>query len=145
MATPATKHVCLAAILMSLAGIGSFPVLAEAPEGVILETGKPVVTELIRRILEDPHRGYPSVDSSFDCNSETLYLGTRDLLGKYVDNPVEYQAALRDYILSGKEQCHCTQAIIGKDFDILLDDLGSETSRFRSCDDMHGDPPSRSK
>ena len=125
---------------MLLAGIGSYPVLAETPEGVILQTGKPALTELIKRILEDPHRGYSSVEGSFGCTSEALYLGTKELLGKYADSPEENQEALSDYILSGKEQCHCTEAIIGKDFDILLDNLGPKTAKYRSCIGMYSDP-----
>lgn len=144
MNTTTTKHVNPVSMLVLLAILGSSPVLAqelgEVPEGVILETGKPVFIDLIRRIMEDPHRGYSNVDGSYDCKSETMYIGTKEVLRKYVESPEEYQAVLRDYVISSKEQCHCTQAIIGKDFDILLHDLGPETSRFRSCDPMFSDP-----
>lgn len=156
MYTTPVKHLNPVAIfVLLLAGVGSFPVLAEVPEGVILETGKPAVTDLIRRILEDPHKGYTAkrdtrsgytgVSGSYGCNSEALYTGTKELLWKYVESPGEYQSALSDYVLSGSEQCHCTQAIIGQDFDILLDNLGPETSKFRSCDGMHSDPAPGSK
>jgi hypothetical protein len=140
MVVPLTKHVYLAAILAMLAGIGSSPLLAQAPEGVILETGKPVIPDLIRRILEDPHRGYANVAGSFDCASEAVYLRTREILGQYATGPEENQAALSGYILSGKEQCNCAQAIVGKEFDILLHDLGPETDKFRSCGGMYSVP-----
>ena len=70
-----------------------------------------------------------SVSGSDDCNSEALYHGTKEQLGKYVASPMDNQEALRDYILSGKEQCNCTLPIIGKNFNILLKDLGSDISQ----------------
>jgi hypothetical protein len=133
------KRVYLLAVLMVLTGAGSFPLLAAGPEIVILETGKPVIPDLIRRILEDPHKGYSNVKGSFDCASEELYLRTREILGKYAAAPVENQEALSNYVLSSKEQCNCAQAIIGKNFENLLYDLGPETSKFRTCGSMHSD------
>jgi hypothetical protein len=126
------KRVYLLAILVVLAGAGSFPLLAAGPDVVIPETGKPVIPDLIRRILEDPHKGYSNVKGSFDCASEDLYLRSRDILGKYAEAPVENQEALSNYLLSSKEQC--------KNFEILLYDLGPETSKFRSCGSMHSAP-----
>jgi hypothetical protein len=134
------KRVYLLAILVVLAGAGSFPLLAAGPDVVIPETGKPVIPDLIRRILEDPHKGYSNVKGSFDCASEDLYLRSRDILGKYAEAPVENQEALSNYLLSSKEQCNCAQAIIGKNFETLLYDLGPETSKFRSCGSMHSAP-----
>jgi hypothetical protein len=133
MTTHPVKHVYPVALILCTALIASFPVLAEEPEAGVEQLNAPGMTGLIGRILEDPRRGYSSMDSSYGCNSEALYLATREVLGKYVDSPVENQRALSEYILSGKEQCICTEAIIGVDFDILLDNLGPETSRFRSC------------
>jgi hypothetical protein len=124
-----TKRVYLLTILMLLTGIGSFPVLAEEPAAVVKEESNPVMNELIGRILKDPSRDYSSVSGPDDCNSEPLYHGTKEQLGKYVASPMENQEALRDYILSGKEQCNCTLAIIGKNFNILLKDLGSDISQ----------------
>ena len=129
MITPATKHVYPGAILVFLAGISSFPVLAVEPTFVAEETSNPVTNGLIRRILEDPRRDYSSASGPDDCNNEALYIRTKELLGKYVANPMENREVLSDYILSSKEQCNCTGAIIGKDFDILLKDLGSDISQ----------------
>lgn len=138
MTVPPIKRVYLLALLVVLTGAGSFSLLAAGPEVVILETGKPVIPDLIRRILEDPHRSYSSVQGSFDCASEELYLRSREILGKYAAAPLENKAALSNYLLSSKEQCNCAQAIVGKNFENLLFDLGPETSEFRSCGGMHG-------
>lgn len=137
MSVPPIKRVYLLAILVVLTGTASFPLLAADPEVVILETGKPVIPDLIRRVLEDPHKGYSNVKGSFDCASEELYFRTREILGRYAAAPVENQEALSNYVLSSKEQCSCAQAIIGKNFETLLFDLGPETSKFRSCGSMH--------
>ena len=113
-----------------LAGIGAFPARAAEPEAVIETTNEPGMTGLIGRILEDPHKSYANVRGPDDCNSEALYLGTKDILRKYVADPVENHDGLRDYLLSGKEQCSCTRAIIGKNIDILLEDLELDISQL---------------
>lgn len=131
-----TLNAVLVAAFIALTGTGSPPVLSAEPDPGVEQPPEPAVTDLIRRILDDPDRDYSTVDSAYDCNTEALYLATRDVLGKYVSSPNEQQAYLSEYILSGKEQCHCTQAIVGKHFDTLLGILGPETSGYRSCDGM---------
>jgi hypothetical protein len=131
MKTPPAKHGSVVAILVLLAGIGSFPVVAEEPEIVIEQAGQtPGMIGIISRILDDPQRDYASVWGPDDCNSETLFLATKEQLRGYVVNPVENQEALRAYILSGKEPCNCTRALIGKDFDILIEDLETDFSHL---------------
>ena len=121
---------CLTAVLMCLTGVASFTALAEeaAVEPVI--ASKPGVSELIGRILADPHRGYQRVRGPDDCNSEEVYLGTRKVLEDYVATPAEKQAEVRDYILSGQAPCNCTRAIVGKNIDLLMKELGMDISEL---------------
>ncbi len=112
---------------------GPSEVMTEATEVAaqpteIIETDTPVIPSVIRRILTDPNRDYASARGPDDCNSEMVYDSTKDMLAKYVDNPTENSGILKDYIMSGAEQCNCTAAIVGKDFEILLDQLGTNIS-----------------
>jgi hypothetical protein len=123
-------HRYLAAVVMCLTGLASLPAQAEeaAVESVI--ASKPGVTQLLGRILDDPHRGYQRVQGPDDCNSEEMYLTTRKVLQEYVATPAEKQAELRDYILSGKAACNCTRAIVGKEINTLLKEVGMEMSEL---------------
>ena len=116
------------AILLLLSVLGSSAAMAADPPNVI-QTGAPVIPELIGRILEDPYRDYDSVKGPDDCNSETLYNDSKDMLGKYVADPETNADALREYIISSEERCNCTAAIVRKDFDILLDHLEADISK----------------
>jgi hypothetical protein len=91
---------------------------------------KPGMTELLGRILEDPQRDYQRVYGPDDCNSETIYQDTRGVLGDYVANPAGKKSALKDYIFSGEAACNCTRAIVGKNIDILMKDLGANISEW---------------
>ncbi|HYQ73473.1 MAG TPA: hypothetical protein VET88_16305 [Gammaproteobacteria bacterium] len=113
---------------MTLTGIAPAPALAEEALDVNVIPSKPGVTQVISRILEDPHRDYSRAHGPDDCDSEETYGSTRDALGQYVANPEDNKAALRDYILSGKSACNCTRAIVGKEIDFLVDDLGMSMS-----------------
>jgi hypothetical protein len=113
--------------LISLAPLHSLAEEAAVQEVVPV---KPGVTALIGRILADPHRDYHSVHGPDDCNSEATYQGTREVLGKYVADPVANKPVLKDYIFSGEAGCNCTRAIIGKDIDILMKDLGTDISEL---------------
>ncbi len=83
---------------------------------------------IIERIVSDPDRNYESVRGPYDCSSESLYNAAMEVLAGYADNPTENSPALRKYILSGEAQCNCTGAIVGKNFDNLLEQLGSDIS-----------------
>jgi hypothetical protein len=125
MISPSTKYLCLGLMLVLLAGAGSFPVLAADPEVDIgVEKSRAGMPDLLTRLLGDPHRDYSSVKGPDDCNSEELYHGTKEQLGEYAASPMENKAAMKDYILGSEEQCNCTRAIVGKNFDILIYDLG---------------------
>ena len=119
-----------ALVLMSLICFTALPVLAEEAAVVEVIPGKPGVTGLIGRILEDPHRDYQRVHGPDDCNSEGTYHDTIEALGEYVDNPEESKSALKDYIFSGEAACNCTRAIVGKDIDFLMKELGSDISEL---------------
>jgi hypothetical protein len=126
-------------LLVVLAGAASSPAPAAAQPGTVdPDAENPLIVDLIGRILGAPETKFSNMDDPSDCRNETLFLGTRDMLGKYVADPTGNRAALQDYLLSGGDQCHCAEAIIGKDFDILLYELGPETARYRSCYDIHG-------
>jgi hypothetical protein len=118
----------LAAILMSTAGFASLAATADEPI-TDSQTAKSVLPQLIERIVTDPYRAYADVRGPDDCNSEALYLATKEVLANYAASPAENAGALRQYVLSDETQCNCTAALIGKDFDILLHDVGSDISK----------------
>ena len=43
---------------------------------------------------------------------------------------MEKKAEVRDYILSGEAACNCTRAILGKEIDDLLNEVGMEMSEL---------------
>ena len=107
-----STSVMQAAMLVLLMFSGLSPVVAAEYVEPVLDSGQPVIVELVRMILGDPARNFSTLQSPSDCGTETMYLGTRDVLEK---------------------------AIIGKDFDILLHDLGPETSGYKTCYGMPHD------
>ena len=123
---------CMTAVLVLLCGFTATPVLSE--QGLVVEPipAEPGVTEVIGRILEDPHRDYSRVHGPDDCSSEALYLSTKKQLQDYVANPAQQSAALRDYLTSGEGPCNCTRAIVGKYLDVLVKDVGLSMSGL-SC------------
>jgi hypothetical protein len=129
-----TDYRRLPAILLFMAGIVTGPLTVAGPAEVaaepteVVETGAPVLTGVISRVLADPNRDYASARGPDDCSSESLYNSAKGMLGKYVDSPVENSGKLKEYIMSGEEQCNCTAAIVGQDFDILLAQLGTDIS-----------------
>lgn len=131
------KFVFRIALPVVLAGAGLSPALAQESGMATPAAERPVIADLIQRILGDPTVNFDSVADPSDCKNETLYLGTRDVLGKYAANPAQNRTVLQGYLISGRAQCDCAEAIIGKEFDIVLHDLGPETARYRSCYDIH--------
>lgn len=123
-------RLCMAAVLTMLTGIASFPAQSEETIMGKVIPSEPGVNEVIGRILDDPQRDYASAQGPDDCNSEELYLGTKTALGNYVANPAGQQAAMQDYILSGREPCNCTRAIVGKYIDDLVKELGMDMSHL---------------
>jgi len=87
------------------------------------------LSALLKNILGDTNRNFDRYQGPDDCSTEHVYLDTRELLGNYANAPEQNQEALRNYILASKQQCNCTRAIIGKNFDILVDAVGSDLSQ----------------
>ena len=92
---------------------------------MMIETmNQPGLPGLVQRTLADPLRSFSDVSGPDDCNSETVYLGTREVLKEYAANDMKHREALKNYNLSGRDQCNCSRAIIGKDFDLVVEDVG---------------------
>lgn len=134
MSEPETKHYYLPAVLLLICLTGPDPLPAAEPAEVpagpteVITTGAPVIPELIGRIIADPKRDYISASGPDDCSSESLYTDTKDILGNFAADPEANAGVLRDYIVSGEEQCNCASAIVGKDFALLLTHLGMDIS-----------------
>jgi len=117
-------HGYLAAVLLCLTGFVSFPALSEEAAVDEVIASKPGIIPLLGRILDDPHRDYDRVRGPDDCRSEDVYQATEKTLKEYVATPAEKQAELRDYILSGEAACNCTRAIVGKEINNLVNEVG---------------------
>jgi len=124
-----TKHAPLAAALLLLSCLGPTPLLADEPTVLVQPEAGNSLTTLLKNILGDTNRHYDRYQGPDDCSTEQLYVDTRELLAKYSDAPEQNQEALRNYLLANKSQCNCTRAIIGKNFDILVDAVGSDLSQ----------------
>jgi hypothetical protein len=124
-----TKHAPLAAAILLLSCFGSTPLLADEPTVLVQPEAADSLSALLLNILGDTNRHYDRYQGPDDCSTEQLYLNTRELLGNYANAPEQNQEALRTYILANKQQCNCTRAIIGKNFDILVDAVGSDLSQ----------------
>ena len=124
-----TKHAPLAAAILLLSCFGSTPLLADEPTVLVQPEAADSLLALLLNILGDTNRHYDRYQGPDDCSTEQLYLNTRELLGNYANAPEQNQEALRTYILANKQQCNCTRAIIGKNFDILVDAVGSDLSQ----------------
>ena len=121
------NHLTLAVIFTSAASILSTAAAAEEPNADS-QTAESVVPRLIERIVTDPNRAYADVQGPSDCESEILYETTIRILDGYAKSPTENALMVKRYVLSDKRQCNCTGAIVGKDFDILLHDVGTSIS-----------------
>jgi hypothetical protein len=124
-----SKSAAFLAALMLLSGIGSTPVQADEPTVVEQTEAGDTLSTLLKNILGDTQMNFSSYQGPDDCGNERLYLDTRELLGMYADAPSKHKEAVRNYLLAGKSQCNCTRAIIGKNFDTLVDAVGSDLSQ----------------
>ena len=129
MIPPLSKHASLMAVIMLLSAAGSAPLLADEPTVLVQPEAGSSLSMLLKNILGDTNRHFDRYQGPDDCGTEQLYVTTRGLLGNYADAPEQNQDALRNYILANKQQCNCTRAIIGKNFDILVDAVGSDLSQ----------------
>jgi hypothetical protein len=129
MIPPLSKHVPQAAAILLLSGLASLSVPADEPTVVVQPEAADSLSGLLKNILGDTNRHFDRYQGPDDCSTEHLYLDTRELLGNYADTPAEHREALRNYILASKPQCNCVRSIIGKNFDILVDAVGSDLSQ----------------
>ena len=128
MPSPLSKYTALAGALL-LTSLGTFPVLADEPTVLVQPEAGDSLSVLLKNILGDTNRHFDRYQGPDDCSSEQLYVDTRSLLGKYADAPEQNQEALRNYLLANKSQCNCVRSIIGKNFDILVEAVGSDLSQ----------------
>jgi len=124
-----SKHASLTAAILLMFGFETAPLLADEPTVLVQPEAENSLSALLKNILGDTDRHFDRYQGPDDCSTEKLYVNTREVLGNYADAPEQYQEALRDYILASKQQCNCTRAIIGKNFDILVDAVGSDLSQ----------------
>jgi hypothetical protein len=129
MTSPLSKYAYLTAAIMLLSVAGSAPLLADEPTVLVEPEAGNSLSALLKNILGDTDRHFDRYQGPDDCSTEQLYVNTRELLGNYADAPEQYQEPLRNYMLASKQQCNCTRAIIGKNFDILVDAVGSDLSQ----------------
>ena len=125
-----SKHASLTAAILLMFGFETAPLLADEPTVLVQPEAENSLSALLKNILGDTDRHFDRYQGPDDCSTEKLYVNTREVLGNYADAPEQYQEALRDYILASKQQCNCTRAIIGKNFDILVDAAGSDLSQI---------------
>jgi len=124
-----TRHASPAAVILLLSCFGSAPLLADEPTVLVQPEADSSLSALLKNILGDTNRHFDRYQGPDDCSTEQLYVNTRELLGNYANAPEQNQESLRNYILASKQQCNCTRAIIGKNFDILVDAVGSDLSQ----------------
>jgi len=129
MIPPLSRHTSLTAAIMLLSLPGSAPLLADEPTVLVQPEAENSLSGLLKNILGDTDRHFGRYQGPDDCSSEQLYVDTREVLGSFADAPEQNEDALRNYILASKQQCNCTRAIIGKNFDILVDAVGSDLSQ----------------
>jgi hypothetical protein len=122
-------HASLTAAILLLSVSASAPLLADEPTVLVQPEAGNSLSDLLKNILGDTDRHFDRYQGPDDCNSEQLYVNTREVLGNFADAPENNDAAVRNYILANKQQCNCTRAIIGKNFDILVDAVGSDLSQ----------------
>jgi hypothetical protein len=129
MTSPQSKHALLARTILLLLILGPPAALADEPTVVEETETADSLSKLLIDILGDPDRTYARYHGLSDCSTERVYQDTRAILQQYASAPAEHQAALRHYLESSKEQCNCARSIIGKDFDMMVDAVGSEMSQ----------------
>ena len=124
-----SKHVTVATAIMLLSCLGSGAVTADEPTVVVQTEAADSLSALLKNILGDTDRSYSRYQGPDDCSTERLYLDTTSVLQNYADAPAQNQEALRHYLLASKPQCNCVRSIIGKNFDILVNAVGSDLSQ----------------
>jgi hypothetical protein len=121
--------VSIATALLLLSGPGMTPAFADVPTVVVQQEAESSLSMLLKNILADTNYNFERFRGVDDCDTEQVYSASRNLLGRYADAPSQNQEALRDYILANKSQCNCVRAMVGKNFDILVNTVRSDMSQ----------------
>jgi hypothetical protein len=124
-----SRHASLTATIALLSGLLAISALADEPTVLVQPEAESSLSMLIKNILEDTNYNFERFRGLDDCGDKQIYTASRDLLGRYADAPEQNEEALRNYILNNKAQCNCVRAIIGKNFDILVDTVRSDLSQ----------------
>lgn len=116
---------CLLALFTLLVGYSSLPVMAadeSHAKNVVHESAG--ANKVIKSILDNHLFTYDDVRGPDDCKNKTVYQRTRDVLREYIAAPDEKMVLMRDYINSDRAQCNCTGAIVGTQFNNLVNNVG---------------------
>jgi hypothetical protein len=92
--------------------------------------GRPGMTGRIQLIPDNPLNSYSGVTGPDDCDSEPVYRGTRKVLREYALHYAQNRWALMNCIRSGGGRCNGTRALLGKNFDIVIEAVGLVLSRL---------------
>jgi hypothetical protein len=126
MIPPRSRCISLAATIVLLSSLGALPATADEPTVVVQQESETSLSMLLKNILADTNYNFERFRGVDDCGSEQMYAASRDLLGRYADAPQQQEEALRNYILANKAQCNCVRAMVGKNFDILVNTVRSD-------------------
>jgi hypothetical protein len=121
-----SRHIFLAATIVLLSSLGALPAAADSPTVLVQQEAESSLSMLLKNILADTNYNFERFRGLDDCSTEQVYTATRDLLGKYADAPQQHQEALRNYILTDTMQCNCVRAMVGKNFDILVNTVRTD-------------------
>jgi hypothetical protein len=124
-----SSHVSLKAAIVLLSTLTAVSAVADEPTVLVQPEAESSLSALIKNILADTNYNFERFRGLDDCGNKQLYIASRDLLGRYADAPEQNEEALRNYILNNKAQCNCVRALIGKNFDILVDTVRSDLSQ----------------
>ena len=124
-----SSHVSLKAAIVLLCTLTAVSAVADEPTVLVQPEAESSLSALIKNILADTNYNFERFRGLDDCGNEQLYIASRALLGRYADAPEQNEEALRNYILNNKAQCNCVRALIGKNFDILVDTVRSDLSQ----------------
>lgn len=124
-----SSHISLIAAIVLFSMLPAVSALADEPTVLVQPEAESSLSELIKNILADTNYNFERFRGLDDCGDKQTYIASRDLLGRYADAPEQHEETLRNYILNNKAQCNCVRAIIGKNFDILVDTVRSDMSQ----------------
>jgi hypothetical protein len=121
------RRLSVTAVLLILGIVAS---LSGAARGETLqELSLKSIAGIVGNIVNNPEIDSSRYVGEDDCRSETVFFSTVGLMQEFANDPFDSKDAMKQYIFADPQQCNCTRAIIGKDFDILLESLGTSISQ----------------